>query len=105
MDLIDRIAKDSELKLRNQQKQQPRVTDELLGILHALSEFTDRLEKSESSDIILYNENEFPRSNRYNDVIRRLVRDMNAIREHQHGHQLLQSVLVNSHLLFESSLY
>lgn len=83
MDLLDRIAKDSRLKLRNQPNQQPRTTDELLGILQALSEFNDRLEKSESSDIILYDENEFPRSNRYNDVIQRLVTDMNTIREHQ----------------------
>lgn len=80
MSLIDRLIDDARLKLKTRPS---RVTDKLLGILHALSLFADRVQSPRSAEIPVYKDSELPASAIYNDTLQRIMDDLHLIREHQ----------------------
>src|SRR5687767_752659 len=80
VDLIDTAAQLAAQKLNARPS---RKTDELLGILHALADFEERIEDARVDGIVLFEENKPPLSAQYNDSIQRIMDDMRTIRAHQ----------------------
>lgn len=90
MGLISRFIEDAKLKLKTRPT---RVTDRLLGIFQALSEFADRVKDPLSKHLETISESEIPLSAVYNDNMTRIMKDANAIHEHQKS--LLSGLLIS----------
>lgn len=90
MGLISRIIDDSKFKLKTRPN---RVTDVILGVLHALSSFADRIKDPLSKDLELIDEMDVPLSAVYNDNMTKIMQDANAVFEHQRS--LLNGILVS----------
>lgn len=90
MGLISRFIEDAKTYLKTRPV---RITDRLLGVFHALSRFTDRLDAPLSQDAEAISSTDIPSSVEYNKIINSIMEDCNAIREHQKA--LLSGMLIS----------
>lgn len=80
MDLIEKFAEDAKVELITRPQ---RESDTLLGILHAIAEFEKRLEEARTADVSTIEGFSIPISSEYNDMVQRIMDDMNSVRTHQ----------------------
>lgn len=80
MDLLEKIADDSKFHLITRPQ---RRSEKLLGILHALAEFENRLDEPRIASVGLLDGGATPISVKYNDMVQRIMDDLNTIRVHQ----------------------
>jgi hypothetical protein len=88
--LIDTFIQNAKLKLKTRTT---RTTDTILGIFNALSAFADYIELPMSSKIDTIAEDDIPKSSVYNDTLKKIMMDGNAIRDHQKS--ILKGLLVS----------
>jgi hypothetical protein len=80
MDLIEKVAEDSKSYLITRPQ---RRSEKLLGILHALAEFETRLDEPRIANVNTLNGDDIPISAVYNDMVQRIMDDLNTLRIHQ----------------------
>lgn len=80
MDLLEKIAEDTKMYLITRPQ---RRSETLLGILRALAEFEERLDEPATAGVSLLNGDDVPISSQYNDMVARVMNDLNTIRIHQ----------------------